>query len=84
MNSVCSISKLLKFILSDDNATVFYSNDDTDLLYDTKNNVLQELGNWFKCSKLSVNTSKTNLMLRGKAYKAKDFQNNKNVLYGCK
>ena len=59
MNDICFTSSLLKFILFTDDTAVFYSNDD--VLYDTVNRELNEVCNWFKCKKLSLNASKTNL-----------------------
>ena len=42
---------------------------------------LHEVCNWFKCNKLSLNASKTNLMLLGTAYKTKNA--NTNSSDGC-
>ena len=65
MNDICFTSSLLKFILFADDTTVFDSNDDISVLYDTVNRELNEVCSWFRCNKLSLNASKTNLMLMG-------------------
>ena len=47
------------------------------------NNELQEVCNWFKCNKLSLNTSKTNILL-GTAYKTKNANDSRSIyLDGC-
>ena len=77
MNDICFTSKLLRYILFADDTTVFYSNNDIDVLYKTVNSELQEVCNWFKCNKLSLNASKTNLMLLGQRIKPNIFQKTK-------
>ena len=85
MNDICNTSKLLSFILFADDTTVFFSDKDINVLYDTMNNELQEVCNWFKCNKLSLNASKTNLMLLGTAYKTKNAKVDNSIqLDGCK
>ena len=64
---------------------MFYSSNNIDALYTTVNSELQEVCNWFKCNKLSLNASKTNLMLIGTAYKTKHLHHKKRiVLDGCR
>ena len=85
MNDICFTSSLLKFILFADDTTVIYLNDDISVLYDTVNRELNEVCNWFKCNKLSLNASKTNLMLMATTYKIRNIQNVKAIfLDGCK
>ena len=72
MNDICNTSKLLSFNLFADDTTVFLSDKDANVLHDTMNNELYEVCNWFKCNKLSLNASKTSLMLLGTAYKTKN------------
>jgi hypothetical protein len=72
MNDISFTSKLLSFILFADDTTVYLSDKNVDVLYDTMNTELQEVSNWFKCNKLSLNASKTNLMLLGSTYKTKN------------
>ena len=84
MNDICNTSKLLSFILFADDTTVFLSDKDVNVLYDTMNNELYEVCNWFKCNKLSLNASKTNLMLLGTAYKTKNANVSRSIhLDGC-
>ena len=85
MNDICFTSKLLSFILFADDTTVFHTDRDVNVLYDTMNCELKEVCNWFKCNKLSLNASKTNLMLIGTAYRTKHAQINADIhLDGCK
>ena len=85
MNDICHTSKLLNFILFADDTTVFYSNSNLDNLYDTINGELKEVCNWFKCNKLSLNASKTNLMFIGTPHQTKQINDKKHIyLDGCK
>ena len=43
MNNICKTSKLLSFILFADDTTVFLSDKDVNVLYDTMNNELHEV-----------------------------------------
>ena len=63
MSDICNTSKLLSFILFADDTTVFLSDKDVNVLYDTMNNELYELCNRFKCKKSFLNASKTNLII---------------------
>ena len=83
MKNICNISKLLSFILFADDTTVFLSDKYVNVLYDTMNNAGC---NWFKCNKLYLNASKTNLILLGTAYKTnKQKTNVSRLIYldGC-
>ena len=85
MNDICNTSKLLSFILFADDTTVFLSDTDINVLYETMNRELKEVCNWFKCNKLSLNASKTNLMLLGTAYKTRNSNTTHSIyLDGCK
>ena len=85
MNDICHTSKLLNFILFADDTTVFYSNSNLDTLYDTINTELKEVCNWFKCNKLSLNASKTNLMFIGTPHQTKQINDCRHIyLDGCK
>ena len=84
MNDICNTSKQLSFILFADDTTWFLSDKDVDVLYDTMNNELREICNWFRCNKLSLNASNTNLMLLGTAYKTKNAHVSRSIyLDGC-
>ena len=63
MNDISFTSKLLSFVLFADDTTVYLSDKNVNALYDTMNSELHEVSNWFKCNKLSLNATKTNLML---------------------
>ena len=65
-NAIVNTTSLLEIIVS------AYDHDDTTLLFshpniaskvDIINNVLQKICNWFKASKISVNSSKTNYLV---------------------
>ena len=85
MNDICHTSKLLNFILFADDTTVFYSNSNLNTLYDTINTELKEVCNWFKCNKLSLNASKTNLMFIGTPHQTKQINDSRHIhLDGCK
>ena len=85
MNDICKTSKLLSFILFADDTTVFYSDNDVQNLCDTMNCELNEVVNWFKCNKLSLNAAKTNLMFIGTPYQTKNIPGDKHIyLDGCK
>ena len=87
VNDICFTSSLLKLILFADDTTVFYIQLMI-LMYilcDAVNREFSEVCNWFKCNKLLLNASKTNLMLMGTTYKIRNIQNVKVVsLDGCK
>ena len=88
INDICSTSKLLSFILFADDTTVFYSDLDINKLQDVINTELEEVSNWFKCNKLSLNAhaAKTNLMFLGTAHQTTKMINNAFDIYldGCK
>ena len=66
------------------NTTVFLSDKGVNVLYDTMNNELYEVCNWFNSNKLSLNASKTNLVLLGTAYKTKNSNVSRSIhLDGC-
>ena len=49
-----------KAILFADDTTIFYSSKSMSDIYETMNNELKILSDWFRANKLSVNASKTN------------------------
>ncbi len=71
MNDICSTSRVLSFILFADDTTLFYSDDDTTKLSKIMNDELNEIVNWFKCNKLSLNPAKTNFMVIGTSYQTR-------------
>ena len=48
-----------------DDTTILYSHKDLSSKIDVVNEELEEVSNWFKANKLSVNASKTNFMVLG-------------------
>ena len=56
---------VLDFILFADDTTILYSHKDINSKIELINKELDEVTNWFKANKLSVNASKTNFMIMG-------------------
>ena len=54
MKDICRTSKLLSFILFADDTTAYLSIKCVNNLYNTMNNELKEVCNWFKCNTLSL------------------------------
>ena len=69
INDITKTSKLLEFILFADDTTILYSDPDLKNKVDLINKELEEVNNWFKANKLSVNASKTNCMVLGTPHK---------------
>jgi len=65
VNDIINTTTVLKFVLFADDTTITYSHTDILSKFDLINKELQEVNNWFKANKLSVNASKTNYMLLG-------------------
>ncbi len=65
VNDITETTDVLKFVLFADDTTITYSHTDIFSKFDLINKELQEVCNWFKANKLSVNASKTNYMLLG-------------------
>jgi hypothetical protein len=84
MNDICNTSRLLNTILFADDTTVFYSHKDINILCNTLNVELNEVVNWFKANKLSLNAKKTNLMFLGTRFKIKNTIVNEVYLDKCK
>ncbi len=58
-----SLSKLKVILFADDSAE--YTSKSTESLTEVVNNVLQNLSEWFKVNKLSLNVTKTNFLVVG-------------------
>ena len=85
MNDICKTSNILSFILFADDTTVFYSDNDIQRLCNIVNFELKEIVNWFKCNKLSLNASKTNLMFIGTQHQTKNISDDHQIfLDKCK
>ena len=79
------VSMVLSFILFADDTTLFYSDDDTTKLSKIMNDELNEIVNWFKCNKLSLNPAKTNFMVIGTSYQTRlVVHDTPIILDGCK
>jgi hypothetical protein len=61
--------KHAKTILFADDTTVYYNSDCIHNLYETMNNELKILSDWFKANKLSLNANKTNYLIFSKKSK---------------
>ena len=85
MNDICETSNILSFILFADDTTVFHSDNDIQRLCNIMNRELKEIVNWFKCNKLSLNASKTNLMFIGTPHQTSNISDGHHIfLDGCK
>ncbi len=69
VNDIINTSTVLEFVLFADDTTITYSHVDILSKLNIINKELQEVNNWFKANKLSVNASKTNYMLLGTSRK---------------
>jgi hypothetical protein len=65
VNDIINTSNVLEFILFADDTTILYSHNDIENQIGLINTELNEVSNWFKANKLSVNASKTNYMILG-------------------
>jgi len=65
VNDLINTSNILDFIMFADDTTILYSHENIANQTNLINNELEEVSNWFKANKLSVNVSKTNYMLIG-------------------
>ena len=65
VNDITYTSNILDFILFADDTTILYSHKDINSKVNMVNKELQEVNNWFKANKLSINASKTNFMILG-------------------
>ena len=65
VNDITNTSNVLDFILFADDTTILYSHKNIESQIELVNEELEEVSNWFKANKLSVNASKTNFMILG-------------------
>jgi hypothetical protein len=63
INDLPNSTSLLHFILFADDTNVFLSNSSYEQLFKTANIELKSVSDWFRANKLSLNLSKTNLIL---------------------
>ena len=65
INDICNISKILKFILFADDTNIIGSGENLQQLLDIITSEFIKIKNWFDNNKLSLNLSKTKLMIFG-------------------
>uniref|UniRef100_A0A8C6T7P7 Reverse transcriptase domain-containing protein n=1 Tax=Neogobius melanostomus TaxID=47308 RepID=A0A8C6T7P7_9GOBI len=65
INDICKTSQVLKFILFADDTNIFASGDDLQQLCRIVNLELKSVNKWFKQNKLSLNLSKSKMMIFG-------------------
>ena len=63
INDMSKTSNLLSFILYADDTSICYCNKSLTSLYETVNNELIKICDWFKANRLSINLSKCNFMI---------------------
>ena len=63
VNDLTSTSNVLDFILFADDTTILYSHENIESQISVMNAELEEVSNWFKTNKLSVNASKTKYVI---------------------
>ena len=63
VNDISNISKILHFVLFADDTNIFLSDHNTSQLFQSANQELKHLTNWFLCNRLSVNISKSNFIV---------------------
>nr|XP_049573449.1 uncharacterized protein LOC125966909 [Syngnathus scovelli] len=67
INDMCKVSKELKLINFADDTNIFCSGDNIQQVESVLNEEMKKIKMWFDWNKLSLNVSKTNLMVFGKA-----------------
>jgi len=72
INDLHTTSNILNFILFADDTNIFYSHKSIKTLFETVNNELKKVEDWFKSNKLSLNANKTNYILFFKSTKIND------------
>ena len=72
LNDLHNSSKLLNFILFADDTNLFYSHTNIRYLFNTVNQELKQINEWFKANKLSLNVKKTKYTLFCKPNKIDD------------
>ena len=77
-NDIQHTSKLSSFVLFAGDTTILYSHKNLSSLCDTLNVELQDVCNWFKANKLSVNAKKTNLMYLGTSHQTRNIDDSTN------
>ena len=71
---------MLQFILFADDTTILFSDKHISNKVDLINMELKEVTNWFKTNKLSINASKTNIMIMRTAHQTPKPENSIKVI----
>lgn len=66
INDICKVSEILKFVLFADDTNIFCSGENLQQLLDLITSEIIKIKKWFDINKLSLNLSKTKIMLFGK------------------
>ena len=66
INDICRVSNVLRLVLFADDTNIFCSGKNLEQLVENIENEMHKLKTWFDKNKLSLNLSKTQLMLFGK------------------
>ena len=73
INDIIHSTSLLELVLFADDTTLLFSHPDIESQMHKVDNDLNEICNWFKANKLSVNASKTNYMIFGTSHTTNKF-----------
>ena len=68
VNDITNTTSLFEIILFADDTTLLYSHPEISSKIDPINKELNEISNWFKANKLSVNASETNYTILGTSH----------------
>ena len=74
INDICNVCNIFNFVLFADDTTILSTHRDTKLLYKQVNNELDELQNWLRLNKLSINVNKTNYIIFSNKKEKQDFE----------
>ena len=80
INDIVNTSNMLPIILFADDTTILFTDKDISNKVDLINTELKEVTNWFKSNKLSVNASKTNIMIMGTTHQTSKPENSIKVI----
>uniref|UniRef100_A0A8C7YP82 Reverse transcriptase domain-containing protein n=1 Tax=Oryzias sinensis TaxID=183150 RepID=A0A8C7YP82_9TELE len=72
INDICKVSEIFKLVLFADDTNIFCDGDDLNKLLEDVTKEMEKLKIWFNINKLSLNLSKTKIMLFGNCKKCMD------------
>uniref|UniRef100_A0A8C8DB19 Reverse transcriptase domain-containing protein n=1 Tax=Oryzias sinensis TaxID=183150 RepID=A0A8C8DB19_9TELE len=70
INDICKVSEIFKLVLFADDTNIFCDGDDLNKLLEDETKEMKQLKIWFNINKLSLNLSKTKIMLFGNCKKS--------------